>query len=139
MLLEHVSLTVADLDAETAFLRTAFPDFRVRGGGETAETRWTQHWLHVGNDDQYLALYQARPDAGPPPQAHTTTPSANHIGVVVDDVESLAARLQAAGYREGHVAPPHPHRKRVYVIDPAGFEWEFVEYLSDKPEERNAY
>ncbi len=139
MLLEHVSLTVADLDAETAFLRIAFSDFHVRGGGQTPETRWRQRWLHVGNDDQYLALYEAKPGAGPPPKAHTTTPSANHIGVVVDDADAVTARLKAAGYREGHVAPPHPHRKRIYIIDPAGFEWEFVQYFSDKPKERNQY
>jgi hypothetical protein len=28
-------------------------------------------------------------------------------------------------------------RKNVYFVDPSGFEVEFVEYLSDLPEERN--
>ena len=33
-MLEHVSLTVRDLEAETAFLLCAFPAYRVRGGGD---------------------------------------------------------------------------------------------------------
>jgi hypothetical protein len=30
------------------------------------------------------------------------------------------------------------HRKNIYFIDPAGFEVEFVQYLSGIPEERNS-
>jgi hypothetical protein len=33
----------------------------------------------------------------------------------------------------------HPFRKTVYFIDPAGVEFEFMQYLSDKPSERNRY
>jgi len=34
---------------------------------------------------------------------------------------------------------PHPHRKRVYFLDNDGGEWEFVQYLSDEPGQRNDY
>ena len=31
------------------------------------------------------------------------------------------------------------HRKRVYFLDPEGNDWEFVQYLSANPAERNEY
>jgi len=37
------------------------------------------------------------------------------------------------------VPEPHPYRKRVYFSDRTGFEWEFVQYFSDEPKERNDY
>ena len=89
-------------------------------------------WAHVGTDDTYIALNESSDvDSGRGPF--------NHLGYVVDDVEALADRLQTAGYREGFVAPPHPHRKRRYFHDADNNEWEFVEYLSDDPEKRNDY
>ena len=33
----------------------------------------------------------------------------------------------------------HPFRKRVYFNDAEGNDWEFVEYLSQDPLERNDY
>ena len=138
-MLEHVSLTVRDIDAMTRFLCTAFPDFHTRGSGANVNQGWSQNWSHVGNNDQYIALYEAKPNAAPPQPAHTTAPSANHIGAVVDDVESVRSRLISAGYTEGFVPEPHPHRRRVYFVDPEGFEWEFVEYFSTDVEKRNQY
>jgi hypothetical protein len=37
--------------------------------------------------------------------------------------------------------PPnaHPYRKRVYFYDPEGNDWEFIQYLSQDPAERNDY
>ena len=57
----------------------------------------------------------------------------------MDDVEAVVSRLQEAAYREGFVSPPHPHRVRKYFLDSEGLEWEFVEYLSEDPAERNDY
>jgi len=126
--LEHANLTVSSIDAAVRFLSSAFPDFRVRGSGVANG----KPWAHVGTDDTYLALNESsdQPAAGGP---------LNHLGYVVDDVDALADRLKAAGYREGFVSPPHPHRKRRYFHDADDLEWEFVEYLSDDPAERNDY
>jgi hypothetical protein len=33
----------------------------------------------------------------------------------------------------------HPHRQRVYFLDPEGNDWEFVQYFSADPAERNDY
>jgi hypothetical protein len=46
---------------------------------------------------------------------------------------------QAAGYEPNMHADGHPARRRVYFYDPEGNDWEFVQYLSDDPAERNDY
>jgi hypothetical protein len=33
----------------------------------------------------------------------------------------------------------HPFRRRVYFEDPEGNDWEFVQYFSADPRERNDY
>lgn len=48
-------------------------------------------------------------------------------------------RMKAAGYRDSTVPNDHPHRRRVYFYDPDGNDWEFVEYRTDEPAERNDY
>jgi catechol 2,3-dioxygenase-like lactoylglutathione lyase family enzyme len=134
--LDHANLTVRDLDGAVRFLCTAFPDFRVRGRGPD----WSgSRWLHVGNDETYLALHQARREAAEPWLPYSGKPGLNHLGFEVEDVEALRARLLAAGYADSTVPNGHPHRKRVYFRDAEGNDWEFVEYLSQHPAERNDY
>ncbi|UCD29517.1 MAG: VOC family protein, partial [Planctomycetota bacterium] len=137
--LEHASVTVRDLDGVVKFLTTAFPSFRVRGDGQFEHGSWTQKWLHVGTDTDYIALYQAGPNSTGRPAAHSFTPSVNHLGFVVEDTDRIRQRLSAAGYKEGFIAEPHPYRKRLYFEDNEGFTWEFVEYLTDDPAKRNLY
>ena len=33
----------------------------------------------------------------------------------------------------------HPFRSNMYFVDPAGFQFEFIEYQSEEPAERNSY
>ena len=54
-------------------------------------------------------------------------------------MEALRARLAEANYPDSTVPNQHPHRKRVYFHDPEGNDWEFVQYFSDDPLERNDY
>jgi catechol 2,3-dioxygenase-like lactoylglutathione lyase family enzyme len=134
--LEHANLEVRDVDAMVQFLRAAFPGFRVRGAGRTGHgTRW----VHVGDDDTYVALQQAHRQPAEPWVPYSGKPGTNHLGYEVDDVAALRARLAAAGYRESTVPNDHPHRRRVYFYDPEGNDWEFVQYLSQDPALRNDY
>jgi uncharacterized glyoxalase superfamily protein PhnB len=57
----------------------------------------------------------------------------------VDDVEALCDRMKSAGYGDSTPPNAHPHRKRRYFYDSEGNDWEFVEYLSQNPTERNDY
>jgi uncharacterized glyoxalase superfamily protein PhnB len=63
----------------------------------------------------------------------------NHLGVVVEDITAVTKRVKSAGYRELAPGEDHPFRRRAYFLDNAGFEWEFIQYLSERPAERNAY
>ncbi len=134
--LDHANLVVRDLEGTVGFLQTAFPDFRVRGEGRSPSGG---RWLHLGNDVCYVALDQARHEAAEPWVPYAGKPGLNHLGFEVEDVEALRTRLRAAGYADSTVPNAHPHRKRVYFRDREGNDWEFVQYLSDRPEERNDY
>jgi len=126
--LEHANLTVRDIDATVQFLKTAFPEFVVRGEGIQNGDRW----LHVGSDDSYIALNESS-------EGVSENGPLNHLGFAVDDVNAVVSRLLEAEYREGFIAPEHPHRRRKYFFDADGIEWEFVEYATSDPEQRNDY
>ena len=134
--LEHANLTVRDVDAMIRFLGTAFPEFRVRGEGTNAHG---VRWVHIGTDDTYLALNEARQEAAEPWEPYAGKPGVNHLGYEVDDAEAVRDRLASAGYRESTVPNAHPYRIRVYFYDPEGNDWEFVQYSSADPDERNDY
>jgi catechol 2,3-dioxygenase-like lactoylglutathione lyase family enzyme len=134
--LEHANLTVRDVEGAVRFLCLAFPGFRVRGRGHDCAGH---AWVHVGDDETYLSLLTANQKAAQAFVPYSGQPGLNHLGFEVDDVEALRARLRAAGYADSTVANAHPHRKRVYFHDAEGNDWEFVEYLSKDPTERNDY
>jgi catechol 2,3-dioxygenase-like lactoylglutathione lyase family enzyme len=134
--LEHANICVRDIEPVIGFLKTAFPEFQVRGEGTSRDgTRW----VHVGTNDTYIALGQAKADSKRHWMPYRGEPGVNHLAYEVDDVESLSARLKAAGYRESTPPNAHPHRTRVYFYDPEGNDWEFVQYFSEDPAERNDY
>lgn len=134
--LEHANLCVGDVNAMLRFLQTAFPEFRVRAKG--TNNNGTK-WLHVGTDDTYLTLNSGNGQPPPERELYSAVPGWNHLGYEVDDVTALRERMLAAGYEESTPPNNHPHRKRVYFYDPEGNDWEFVQYFSDDPAERNDY
>lgn len=133
--LEHANLCVRDIDAMIRFLQTAFPEFRIRRDVLEGDARW----VHIGTDETYIALNAARRQPAEAWTPYEGTPGVNHLAYEVDDVDGLRSRLRAAGYRDSTVPNAHPFRKRVYFYDPEGNDWEFVEYFSSDPAERNDY
>jgi catechol 2,3-dioxygenase-like lactoylglutathione lyase family enzyme len=133
--LEHANLIVKDVDVMVKFLGTAFPDFKIRGEGNSNGNRW----LHIGSESTYLALNEAQGQPNEPWRPYSGKPGLNHLGYEVDDADALRSRMIAAGYQDSTVPNDHPFRKRVYFYDPEGNDWEFVQYFSDDPVERNAY
>lgn len=133
--LEHSNLSVRDIEGMIRFLQTAFPEFRIRGGGMCNGSRW----VHVGTDETYIALSPAKEDAQRRWVPYRGEPGVNHLAYEVDDAEALRARMTSAGYRESTPPNKHPYRRRVYFYDPEGNDWEFVQYFSKDPAERNDY
>lgn len=135
---EHANLTVPDMDAAIRFLQTACPEFVVRH--DTIHPVSGIRWVHVGTPESYLALQE--PHKGRDPEDHRRPYDdigVNHLGIVVDDLAAVEARLEAAGYERGMAGDPHPARKRNYWYDSAHFEWEFIEYLTADRDQRNDY
>ncbi len=135
--LEHANITVPDVDAAIAFLQTIDPALKVR---KDVTPAGSHRWVHIGTDTSYIALQAPHVDATP--QAARTAyenHGVNHLAWVVDDIDAVVERMQQAGYERGITGKPHPHRRRIYFYDPAGFEWELLEYLSDDLAERNDY
>lgn len=133
---EHANLTVRDIEGMIRFLRTAFPEFQVRGEGINQDG---SRWVHVGTLETYIALNPASAAPTEPWAPYRGRPGVNHFAFEVDDVEALRERLKSAGYRDSTVPNAHPYRKRVYFYDPEGNDWEFVQYFSQDPAERHDY
>lgn len=129
-ILEHIHINVDSIEATERLLRVAIPDFKRRGGGN-AENYGS--WLHIGTDTDYIALTEV---AGAKPMENL-----RHIGLVVDDVEAVIARLSAIGIEpaDDSALDEHPYRRRVYYVDDNGLDWEFVQYLSEDQALRNDY
>jgi catechol 2,3-dioxygenase-like lactoylglutathione lyase family enzyme len=121
MRLEHVNLTVTDLDRSIAFYCDLL-GLEVRWKGPIDGERLG---AHVGDEQSYLALFQAAAegDVG----RDYTVPGVNHFGFVVDDLDDARARLDRLGvtlHREDDYDPG----RRIYFLDPDGHEVELVEY-----------
>ncbi len=134
---EHINLVVKNIDATLAFLQTALPRWHVRGRGNSQWYGRKRSWLHFGDDDHYITLNDGASGSNRDLQGHA--PGLAHIGLVVDDLDAVATRLDDAGYQVAIVGAEHPHRKSLYFHEPGGFEFEFVEYLSEHPDEKNQY
>ncbi|SHG19530.1 VOC family protein [Flagellimonas flava] len=131
--LEHANITVQNLQEAIRFFQTAFPHFKVRGGGNG-----TREWVHLGDDHTYVALNQARVSDIRPEKDYDKA-GINHIGFVVPNVEEIANNLLSNGYKRDFPKETEQFRIRDYFADADGNQYEFVQYLSEVPEEKNSY
>lgn len=121
MRLEHVNLTVTDLDRSIAFYSDLL-DLHVRWKGPIDGDRLG---AHVGDDNVYLALFEA---SAPGEVDHNyLTPGINHFGFVVDDLAEARERVQRLG-ASIHLEGDYDPGRRIYFFDPDGYEVELVEY-----------
>jgi catechol 2,3-dioxygenase-like lactoylglutathione lyase family enzyme len=121
---EHVNQDCKNLDATRQFYQTLFPDWYVRAEGEAYGVRW----LHLGNDQFYLALNQSLEPTLDRPVVETCR--INHIGFVIADSEQVKTVLDATGIEYTTYTSPET-KLRIYVNDPDGTEIELVEYQAD--------
>jgi len=135
--LEHSNLVVNAIEPTLRFIQAAFPQWTVRGQGQMPWKDGIRNWLHVGDDNYYLTLNDN--DNGIIRDLHSDDCGLAHLGFEVDDLEQLTSRLIGAGYKIDIVGRTHPYRKTVYFVDPAGIQFEFIQYLSNKASERNMY
>ncbi|KNG94335.1 VOC family protein [Pseudaestuariivita atlantica] len=121
--LEHINITVSNIDRTIGMLTDLFGwSVRWRGTNSAGDAA-----AHVGDTDCYIALFELGHPGNPKPEKYTIAGTVNHVGVVVDDLDAVEARVRAAGLK------PHAHfdyepGKRFYFNDPDGVEYEVVSY-----------
>ncbi len=123
--LEHVNLTVTDPDSSAARLVDLF-DWHVRWSGSAKDDGYT---VHVGTDDDYLALYTPPTDPAAVTDAGYQVNGLNHVALVVDDLDEVERRVRAAGIEPFSFGDYDPGR-RFYFLDPDGVEFEIVSYAA---------
>lgn len=135
--LEHLNITVPDIDAALEFIALVAPDFSVR---RDAISERGYRWAHVGNEHSYLALQEPHPGAEPRfPNESYLNHGVNHIGLIISDAQATEKLLLEKGFKSNGPMLNDTYRKRIYFFDHTGIEWEMVEYLSDSPEDRYLY
>lgn len=124
--LEHVNMTVSNPKRSAALMHDLF-GWHIRWEGPSMSGG---HTIHVGTDDQYLALYTnedvkaANDGAGPTFQKSQPM---NHVAMTVDDLDAVEAKVVAAGLKPfGH--DDYDPGRRFYFFDWNGIEFEIVSY-----------
>lgn len=120
--LEHVNLTVRDPERSAALMTDLF-GWQERWRGPSQLGGWT---IHVGGEKDYLALYTHDGAATPDARFRKGRPL-NHVGVLVDDLDAVEAKVVAAGLTPFNHGDYEPGR-RFYFLDPDGTEFEVVSY-----------
>ena len=134
--LEHQNVTLTDLDRATRALQAIVPEWSVRGAGTWDDGLGNVlPWRHVGDDFQYLSLYET-----PPGRKLRAAGAFNHLALVVDDLDAALDRLRALDIPLDHIGGSTAHRRSAYVvIEPERLQIELVAYDSAVPAERNVY
>lgn len=120
--IEHVNITVRDPDRAARLMGELF-GWQVRWQGPALNGGRT---VHVGSEEQYLALYTPRETALTDEDFAKGRPL-NHVGVEVDDIAATEAKVMAAGLVPFNHGDYEPGR-RFYFLDPDGIEYEVVSY-----------
>jgi catechol 2,3-dioxygenase-like lactoylglutathione lyase family enzyme len=146
--LNHVSLTVGDLDASLAFWHDALGLVLLgRGvveydhlnrivGAKHTRIEWAELAI---SDGVFLELFRYLEPQGRPTSAEPFDPGSTHICLEVDGLDQLVNRIQQAGYETRSSEPveiPFGDWKGfrdIYVIDPNGA---IVELSEAPPEKR---
>ena len=140
--LDHVSVTVADLERSLGFYRDLLgipvfgtgveesPSVAAVTGSATARFRYAD--LNLGSG-QILEILQYLSPKGTPHRPSVYDPGSGHLAVRVDDLDATLVRLREAGIhpRSEPAALSEPEwwagARVVYVTDPDGVAVELVE------------
>jgi catechol 2,3-dioxygenase-like lactoylglutathione lyase family enzyme len=142
MRLDHVSVTVADLDRSIAFYRDAMglaflgrgesdgPDMSEITGLPEVRLEWAEFDL---GEAKLLELLRYGSPAASPLEQGTNRPGSGHIGLAVEDIDAVYRRLVSSGVtvRSAPVeiteAGDWHGVRSLYAVDPDGVTIELVE------------
>jgi catechol 2,3-dioxygenase-like lactoylglutathione lyase family enzyme len=123
--LNHVGIAVDDMDESAAFY-TETMGFEQTFGLENAEGQTTLLHLRI-SEDTFLELNPAN-DYLPP--------GLTHIGLQVEDMESVKAMYEVRGANPTETRTSGSQAIFSYIVDPQGIPIELSEYPPDSAEER---
>ncbi|AMC35677.1 VOC family protein [Janthinobacterium sp. B9-8] len=135
--LEHANITVSDLDRAVRFIQIAIPSWKIRGRGKMDWFGAEIDWLHIGDDFAYIALQSG--GIGEAPGWKTHLVGVKHLGFVVPSLKETMQNLENAGFMLDHEGGSGPHRDSAYFMLGEDVQFEFVEYTSQLPVQRNSY
>lgn len=121
--LEHVNITVDD-PSKTAERLCSLFDWRIRWQGDAIHAGRS---VHVGAEGSYIALYRHPENLAGNADSYGTRGGLNHVGVVVDDLDDVEARVREMGY-EPHSHADYEPGRRFYFRDDDEIEFEVVSY-----------
>ncbi len=122
--IEHVNISVGDPQRSADLMRDLF-GWHIRWEGPSM---LGGHTIHVGSDDDYLALYTNDDLRSADPKFSKGRPM-NHVGVVVEDLDTVESQVKAAGLEPfGH--DNYDPGRRFYFFDWNGIEFEVVSYAN---------
>ncbi|WP_340589371.1 VOC family protein [Erythrobacter alti] len=118
--IEHVNLTVSDMDRSIALLQDLLGwQLRVRAPhGESGE------FAHVGSDSDYFALWA---DGGDYSGQRKGKPL-NHVGLQVEDLDAADRVVREHGLETFSHGKYDPGPRSFYFFDWDGIEFEVVSY-----------
>lgn len=120
--LEHINVTVSDIDSTAAILAKVF-DWQIRWSGASKDNG---NSIHLGGNDTYLALY-SHTDKHIANTSHKTIRHLNHIGIQVDDLNAIETKVRAAGLITHNHGDYEPGKRFYFNLDD-GLEIEVVSY-----------
>jgi catechol 2,3-dioxygenase-like lactoylglutathione lyase family enzyme len=118
--IDHVNLSVRDLDASVAFYCRLL-GVEYKEGGENDGLRWC---ILGAKDRFYVCFFEVKGGVYRPNDIHV-----NHVGFVVDDMDEAIRRIHGLGMRLQYDDKPlqWAHSRSAYVLDPDGIAIEFTE------------
>jgi len=121
--LEHVNLSVSDPQKTATMLEQVF-GWKIRWQGPSQMGGYT---IHIGNDDDYIALYGEDEASKPLKNDQRVAGGFNHVGILVDDLDTVEKKVEKVGLR-AHSHYDYEPGRRFYFNDDDGVEYEVVSY-----------
>lgn len=123
-ILEHINMTVSNPDRTAEMLSDLF-GWKIRWAGDSLNNGRS---VHVGNDDDYVALYSVgAPRALGDNENYHLAGAVNHLGILVDDLAAAEKRILEYGIKT-HSHQTYEPGSRFYFHDHDGIEYEVLSY-----------
>lgn len=101
--IEHINITVPDIDEAIRFLKIVAPDFEVRKDKKPSNS---YRWAHIGNETYYIALQEPHLDVDSKNRSRPyKNYGINHVALVVSNIIEIQEKLIKSGYKKGLETP----------------------------------